>query len=192
MMILDIIQKEHKNMSALLRFMHSKLDELKQNQSIRYDFIKDIVDYLHDYADRHHHPCEDLIYTYYLQNKKARPESVHQLAQQHVLISELTERLQEMTDMILMDAVVPQDQYIEALENFLDAQTRHLNYEEEHVIPLLREELDETDWEHILASLPYEGITDVGSLEQLARKSDPLFGDNVSDRYKALHQSLKE
>lgn len=190
MMILDIIQKEHVNMSALLKFLTAKLDELKQDQSIRYDFIKDIVDYLHDYADRHHHPCEDLIYDYYLQHKKHQPESLHKLAQQHELISELTERVQEMTDMILMDAVVPQEQYVSALEEFLEVQTKHLNYEEEHIIPMLREELNAGDWEAILASLPYEGISDVDSLEQLARKADPLFGDTVSERYKALHESL--
>lgn len=191
MMILDIIQKEHRNMSGLLKFLSARLDELKQEQSIRYDLIKDIIDYLHEYADRHHHPCEDLIYDYYLEHKKKQKESIHQLEQQHKQLSQLTERLQDMTDMILMDAVVPQEQYVIALEEFLTMQINHLNYEEEKIIPALREELDEKDWDAILVALPYEGISDVDSLEQLARKADPLFGDTVSERYRALHQTLQ-
>ncbi len=191
MTILDIIQKEHLNMSSLLQFLSAKLDELEHDKPVRYDFIKDIIDYLHDYADRHHHPCEDIIYDYYLQHKKQQVEPIHRLAQQHELISGLTERLQSMTDMILMDAVVPKEQYVQALAEFLKMQIEHLEYEEEHIIPLLREELSDKDWQSILASLPYEGISDVDSLDQLARKADPLFGDQVAERYQALHQTLK-
>ena len=191
-MILDIIQKEHVNMGGLLKFLETKLNELKQDKRIRYDFIKDIIDYLHDYADRYHHPCEDLIYDYYLQHKTDKKDSLNKLAQQHERISDLTERLQDMTDMILMDAVVPQDQYIEALQEFLDVQVRHLNYEEEHIIPMLREELSQADWDAILASLPYDGISDVDSLEKLSRKADPLFGDKVSERYLELRDNLQK
>ncbi len=192
MIILDIIQKEHVNMSSLLKFLDSKLDDLKHDRSIRYDFIKDIIDYLHDYADRYHHPCEDMIYDYYLQHIKQQEEPLHRLAQQHQFISELTERLQEMTSMILMDAVVPKDQFTSALEEFLKVQVEHLEYEEEHIIPMLRETLSDNDWEAILNSLPYDGISDVDSLEELARKADPLFGDQVAERYQALHQTLKD
>ncbi|MCM2681350.1 hemerythrin domain-containing protein [Echinimonas agarilytica] len=189
-MILDIIQKEHVNMAALLKFLDAKLNDLKEDRSIRYDFIKDIIDYLHDYADKHHHPCEDLIYEYYLEKTQGHQDEIHQLAVQHQKISELTQRLSDMTEMILMDAVVPQQQYIDALSEFLYVQTSHLNYEEDNIIPMLREELTNDDWDAILKLLPYDGVSDVDSLEELAKKADPLFGTQVSERYKPLHQTL--
>ncbi|GGA88083.1 hemerythrin [Neiella marina] len=191
-MILDIIHKEHVNMTMLLKFLNAKLEDLRQEKDIRYDLIKDIVEYLHEYADKHHHPCEDIIYNYYLEQKKGEKvaDGVHKLAEQHIKISALTEQLCDMTEMILMDAVVPQQQYIDILAEFLDVQTSHLNYEEDHILPALRDELTDSDWQAILALLPYEGIEDVDSLKELARKSDPLFGDNVKERYQSLRDNL--
>lgn len=191
-MILDIIHKEHVNMTTLLKFLKAKLEDLRQDKSIRYDLIKDIVEYLHEYADKHHHPCEDIIYNYYLEHKKGEKvaDGVHKLAEQHGKISAMTEHLCEMTEMILMDAVVPQQQYIDVLDEFLEVQTSHLNYEEDMILPALRNELSDADWTAILALLPYDGIDDVDSLKELARKSDPLFGDNVQERYQSLRENL--
>ncbi|MBW8192929.1 hemerythrin [Neiella marina] len=179
-------------MTTLLKFLKAKLEDLRQDRSIRYDLIKDIVEYLHEYADKHHHPCEDIIYSYYLEHRKDEKvaDGVHKLAEQHIKISALTEHLCDMTEMILMDAVVPQQQYIDALDEFLEIQTNHLNYEEDHILPALREELTDADWQAIIALLPYDGIDDVDSLKELARKSDPLFGDNVQERYQSLRENL--
>lgn len=84
-----------------------------------------------------------------------------------------------MVDMILQDAVVPSDLFSSQLENFIQQQKRHLDLEEQDIIPLIKQTFDISDWQHL-------------EQEWGTQEEDPVFGETIADRYKQLAERVKQ
>jgi hemerythrin-like domain-containing protein len=176
--MLSIIHKDHANMIQLLRILKTKTHLLEQGKEINYRLIKAIITYLRTYSDKYHHPLEDLIYEYYLKFRVVPDHVANRLSLEHKLIKQVTIELDELIDMILLDAIVPNEQCIEKLTHFVNLQSAHLKYEEEDIFPKIEQSLTKDDW-HIIEQKWQHEIY-----------SDPLFGENVSDQYKALAERI--
>ncbi len=176
-MILESIRREHGYMYRILGLLENDLEELKSEKPINYSLVKEIVDYLSVFADENHHPKEDLLYQYYLENF-GFTEQVNKLLVDHSSLSEFTSAFSETVDMILNDAVIPQDIFITHLDAFICRVKTHLEMEDREVLPFLDKALAPNDWQKI--ELLWQGD-----------KNDPLFGDTIADKYKQLAQRLK-
>lgn len=191
--MLTLIHKDHENIALLLELLKRKLEALRSERRVRYDLIRDVISYLHDYDDKHHHPSEDVIYNYYLEKQKQPgSEGVNYLAKEHKQIAEATSELQTLLEMILMDAVVPSDQFIQKLSEFIDMQKRHMDYEEDKILPLLEAQLTDDDWQEIYQRLPYPQLRAGGSPLAVMQDEDPLFGKEVAERYRELRRRISE
>jgi len=178
--MLGQIHKEHKNIIRLLNVLESKLTLIRAEQSVRYKLIHDIIDYMQEYADKYHHPKEDHIYDYYLKYCDVSSEIENRLHQDHSRLKEETADLQAIVDMILMDAVVPLDQFAIKLEDYINSQRDHLNFEEGELLPQIVKALSEDDWKQI--ELKWKQ-TD---------SEDPLFGLNVAKKYQDLAKRINQ
>lgn len=178
--MLSIIHNDHANMNQLLRILKTKIKFLEQGKAIDYRLIKAIITYLRTYSDRYHHPLEDLIYEYYLKFRVVPDQVANRLSEEHKLIKQVTIELDELIDMILLDAIVTNEQCIEKLTDFVNLQSAHLNYEEQDILPKIQQSLTPEDWRKIEKEWQQEMY------------SDPLFGENVSDQYKALAERIKQ
>ena len=178
--MLSTIHNDHVNISKLLRLLRKKIQLLEDDQKIDYYLIKGIISYLKNYSDKYHHPMEDMIYAYYLKYRVVSDEVANRLSREHKLIKEATIELDELLDMILLDAVVPREQCIEKLEHFLQLQVAHMNYEEQEILPNIKASLTEDDWRSLEKKWQKDG------------HSDPLFGDNITEQYKTLAERIKE
>ena len=96
-MILEIIHTEHGYINRLLKVLQQKLESIKNGQSVDYSLIKDIVDYLHNYAQCCHHPKEDILYHYY-QSHYAKNDDMKSLEQEHQELAQLTSEFAETVD----------------------------------------------------------------------------------------------
>lgn len=175
-MILENLHAEHGYMNRLLKVLQQKLTRVKKGQPVDYSLIKDIVDYLHNYAKCCHHPKEDILYRYY-QSHYAKNDNMQSLELEHQELTQLTREFAESVDMILMDAVIPLDVFAEKLNTFVTRQKSHLEFEEKHIFPLIQRHFTAHDW--LAVSAEYQGVC-----------SDPLFGDKVSERYLKLSKRL--
>jgi hemerythrin-like domain-containing protein len=176
--MLDIIHNDHRNINQLLRILRAKIKLLENDEQIDYRLIKAIINYLRNYADKYHHPMEDLIYAYYLRFRVVPDEVAIRLSREHKLIKEVTVELNELIEMVLLDAIVPKEQCLEKLTEFVEVQAAHLMYEESQILPGIRDSLTEDDW---------------ANLEQQWQHNhydDPLFGDNIGEEYKALAERI--
>lgn len=178
-MMLSTIHDDHVNISKLLRLLRKKIQQLETDQQIDYRLVKAIITYLKNYSDKYHHPMEDMIYEYYLRYRVVSDEVANRLSQEHKVIKEATIELDELLDMILLDAVVPKEQCINKLKNFVNLQTAHMNYEELEILPKIKASLTEDDWRNIEKQWQYDG------------HADPLFGDNISEQYKVLSERIQ-
>ncbi|RKF18860.1 hemerythrin [Alginatibacterium sediminis] len=178
--MLQSIHEDHVNISKLLRVLEQKLEAIRGERAVKYKLILDIITYLQEYADRYHHPKEDLIYDYYVKYRLVGEDLANKLKLQHSELHDITEELRDTVEVILLDAVVPLDQFADRLEAFVKAQWAHLNYEEEEVFPMLKKNLTEDDWRNLEQNWQH------GNYE------DPLFGHQVQAQYRSLSDRIEK
>ncbi|WP_028862232.1 hemerythrin domain-containing protein [Psychromonas aquimarina] len=178
--MLAIIRNDHANINQLLSILRKKIIRLEQDEKIDYRLIKAMITYLREYSDKYHHPMEDLIYEYYLKYRVVPDEVANRLSREHKLISKATIELDELLDMILLDAIVPKEHCIKKLNDFVKFQSAHLAYEEQEVLPAIKESLSPDDW----STLQQQWLHD--------EYSDPLFGDTISDQYRELADRINQ
>lgn len=178
--MLAIIHNDHVNMNLLLKLLKKKIELLKEDQKIDFRLTKAAISYLKNYSDKYHHPMEDFIYDYYLANYVAPNDVVDRLPKEHAVIKKATIDLDELLNMILLDAIVPKEECIERLESFVNLQMAHMMYEEKEIIPLIKKTLTEEDWAKINKEWP------------LHEYSDPLFGKDISKQYAKLAEVIKQ
>lgn len=176
--MLSSLHQDHINIARLLELLKRKLAAIRSEEKVSYTLIRDVMDYLSEVADKRHHPKEDMIYDYYLKYRVVEGEVGHRLHEEHQKLVEAGAELKEMLDMILMDAVIPLEQFTAKLEHFIILQESHMNYEEGVVFPRLRESLTEDDWRQIEQNW------------QVHAGADPLFGPEVSQHFRDLAERL--
>ncbi|WP_027696259.1 hemerythrin domain-containing protein [Vibrio litoralis] len=176
-MLGNIISREHSYMVRLLVILDQKLNFLKQEKPINYLIINDIISYLQRHSEMTHHPKEDLIYHYFLEHYGDN-HNIANLLEEHKNLSETTKEFSDLLEMVLQDAVVPNDVFCERLEHFIHQQKKHLDFEEREILPTLKRHFTEQDW---LAVEKLWGSED----------SDPLFGQSIDKEYQRLSEYMK-
>jgi hemerythrin-like domain-containing protein len=172
--MLAIIHNDHINMNRLLKLLRKKIELLNKDEKIDYHLTKSIITYLRTYSDKYHHPLEDFIYDYYVKHYDQSAEVGTRLPEEHKHLKKVTIELDELLNMILLDAIVPKEQCIEKLQYFVDLQSAHMAYEEQELLPLIENSLTPDDWLNIEQQWRHNGYR------------DPLFGKNIADQYQKL------
>ncbi|WP_073585874.1 hemerythrin domain-containing protein [Vibrio quintilis] len=177
-MMIERIRREHSYMTRLLAILSKKLYSLQNEQKINYSLVREIVDYLSSHSEAAHHPKEDLMYNYYIQNYGEKA-CIADLEADHKRLAEKTHAFLDVVDMILQDVIVPQDIFMDQLADFILVQKKHLEFEEREVLPLIDKTFTVDDWKVIESQWTYS-------------EDDPVFGETIADRYKQLAQLLRE
>ncbi|MFI3246945.1 MAG: hemerythrin [Ferrimonas sp.] len=172
------IAHDHHQFSQVLCLFELQVVRLQQGAYCDMMLLHEAVAYLHHYADQQHHPLEDEIYQYYLEVLGEDEGAVHQLRQEHLLISQITEAILATLALILSDHVVPRQQLTDRLLQFVALQRAHLLYEDKELLPRITARLTQQDW-HELANR-------CGRLPL-----DPLLDDRV-EAYTALQEALQQ
>ena len=73
--MLSSLHKDHLNIARLLTLLKHKLAAIRHEQQVSYFLLRDVVDYLREVSDKHHHPKEDMIYDYYLKYRVVEERS---------------------------------------------------------------------------------------------------------------------
>ncbi|CAG9297887.1 hemerythrin domain-containing protein [Celerinatantimonas diazotrophica] len=178
--MLDNISKEHRNIASLLKVLEHKLELIRSGKTVKYKLIADIISYMRDYSDKYHHPKEDVIYDYYRKYRSSDAQQTvsNKLENEHDTLRQMTIELADVVELILLDAVIPLDQFSEKLENYINYQWRHLDYEEQEVFPALKEALTEDDWRNIEQNWEHSAAR------------DPLFGPQIDKQFEELAERI--
>ncbi|OIN28099.1 hemerythrin domain-containing protein [Vibrio barjaei] len=177
-MMIERIRREHGYMVRLLAILNRKLHLLEKEQPINYSIVKEIVDYLANHSEKIHHPKEDILYHYFIEKYGAQ-EQVENLETDHLELSEKTHAFLDVVEMILQDSVVPQEVFMGRLSEFIQDQKRHLDLEEQSVLPLIEKRFTTQDWQ-------------VVESQWTVTEDDPVFGDTIADRYKQLAARIRQ
>ncbi|ELA8176875.1 hemerythrin domain-containing protein [Vibrio alginolyticus] len=177
-MMIERIRREHGYMVRLLAILRHKLNEIKKERVINYALVSEIVDYLSNHSEKVHHPKEDILYHHFLEHY-GKQQTMENLEKEHLELASKTREFSSVIEMILQDAVVPQDMFVAHLEDFIESQRHHLELEERKILPLIEELFTTEDWQYV------ESLWSVS-------EDDPVFGDTIADRYKQLAERVRQ
>ena len=154
MATLNQLRRDHANMARLLHILSLRHSTLEQGERPDFHLIREIVDYILEYMDGFIMPLERL-YSEHLLAREPEAEVLSQrLAVDYKALRERLDLLSETLDMILLDAVVPMERFVEDLKTYLDAHLAYLQAEREQLFPFLREYLTDEQQKALLKMLP--------------------------------------
>ncbi|WP_415901446.1 hemerythrin domain-containing protein [Neptuniibacter sp. QD29_5] len=176
MTILAELHQDHVNLNKLLAILRQKVNQLKAGQQPNFSLMADLIDYISNYADGHHHPREDKMYKCLADRNPDLDQYLFNCAKDHEALKTSSLQLKEAVDGILHDSVMPMDEFACLLDDFVSLQTVHLNFEEGQLFPMIQEMVSDNELTMIEKQLP--------------KQEDPLFGEIKAREYMELYKEL--
>lgn len=174
--MLKRLMHDHKHIAVLLNVLKNKQMKLSEGEAINFIVVRDIVEYMQGYAERCHHPVEDIIYAYYLAHKANG--AIDKLSAEHEVVIQVSAALMNTLNLILSDIVVAREKLIADFAEYVELQERHMQMEEREIFPLLAQHLTEQDWQ-VIEKECQDSLID-----------DPLFLDREQQEFDELRSYL--
>lgn len=179
MAIMAKLHQEHLNLKRLLDILDSKVEKFRAGTRPNYQLMSDVVSFVGSYADTHHHPQEDSIFSTFAGRDGRTDELMQRCEKQHRELHQLSTALLDAIEGVLHDAaVVPLEQLIDQLELFVKRQAEHLDFEENEVFPAIERIATAPEWQDLESRLEQAG--------------DPSLGLKQSEEYRDLYKALME
>jgi hemerythrin-like domain-containing protein len=172
----ELWHAEHMRFASLLDFLERQMAAFHDGGDPDYELMRDVVHYLHHYADRYHHPREDAAFERMVKRDPSLALPVNRLLQEHRVLDAVGETLLKHLDDILEDTVIPRSTVEAAAATYLLYYRHHLATEENRMLPEAGHLLDAGDWAAVAAAVP--------------SAADPLFGEDIGERYRELSKRL--
>lgn len=173
-----ILQQEHANFAKLLDLLDDHLACAHTVDEPDYALMLDVMEYMTHYPDRFHHPREDLAFRRLQRKRPQMRPVVETLAQQHETIAASGVRLVEQLAGTANGMMLPRAALEASAKTYVAALRANMRIEESELFPLAAELLQADDWLLIDAAFHF--------------MEDPLFGDAVQERYRALHRHIAQ
>jgi hemerythrin-like domain-containing protein len=167
---------EHVRFAQLLDFLDRQMQAFHAGGHPNYDLMRDVVQYLHDYGDRYHHPREDIAFGRLAEYDSSMQPAIRQLRQEHRVLAVAGAALLKQLDNILEDVMLERAAVESAAATYLVYFRRHLNTEEASILPRAKQLLARQDWDAVAAAVP--------------DTPDPLFGEDINERYRELRRQI--
>jgi hemerythrin-like domain-containing protein len=168
---------EHMRFASLLDFIEQQMDAFHAGRDPDFELLRDVVYYLHHYADRYHHPRENVAFARLVARDPWIGLVVGRILQEHRVLENAGATLLKHLEDMLEDAVIPRESVEAVAATYLVYYRHHLAVEEAEILPRAARTLKPEDWAAVAAAVP--------------TASDPLFGDDVAERYRELRRRLK-
>jgi hemerythrin-like domain-containing protein len=170
---------EHLNFARLLRLFEEQVVRFAADNAPDYALMRDIVYYLNNFPDLHHHRYEGEVFERVGRIDATLRPLVARLLQEHRVIAGCGVRLLVLIEAVIDDAVVTRADVEAAAATYLVYYRAHLDAEEATMLPRVTALLKESDWVEVAAAV--------------ARKSsgDPLFGPAAEERFRGLRLAIE-
>ena len=137
----------------------------------------DIVYCLRSFADRYHHPREDVAFARLVEREPGMGLLINRLLQEHRVIATAGDELFNRLNEVAEDVVTPRAALEAAAATYLVYYRHHLATEEREVMPHSAQlPTQEEDWAPVAATVP--------------AAPDPLFGNDVEAGFRELRRQI--
>ncbi len=167
---------EHMRFARLLNFLEMQIASFGAGNHPDYELMRDVLHYLHYFADHYHHPHEGEAFARLLEHAPDLQPMINRLLQEHRVIAVAGEKLLQYLEDILQDNLIERAEIEAAAATYLVYYRHHLDTEEKEVLPRAATMLSSEEWE---------------AIAKKARVApDPLFGDQIETQYRRLHEQI--
>ena len=143
---LHIIGEEHQSLAAILHAIRFMLREVAAGRlAPDLQLFQAMVHYLDAYAEKRHHPKEDLLFRRLPQRTDEGGEALRQLGAQHAAAPQRMTALEQGLAVYVADAGRFAE-FAAAFDAYAEFYREHMMLEEDVVLPLLRRHLTAADW----------------------------------------------
>jgi hemerythrin-like domain-containing protein len=167
---------DHVAFSGLLDLLDREVIAFHEAGQPNYPLMFEILQYLHEYVDRSHHPREDVAFARLAQREPGLELQVVRRLQEHRVIAAAGERLVALLNEIMNGDLMARADVERAAATYLVYYRHHLRAEEELVIPQAVALLTREDWADVAAA-------GTGA-------ADPLTAEGIDLRYSELRRAL--
>ena len=174
--VLTQLRQEHQNLGRLMKALEEQITVIAEGGSPDLDLMLSILDYTMNYPDLCHHPKEDLVFERLRQRDAAAAETVGDILSGHAQLNEKTQNFAAALNNLVHDAELPREWFVDLVRDYIEANRRHIEMEEQVFVPLAEKTLLPEDWAEIDTAI--------------ASPDDPLFGEAVHQQYEALYRRI--
>jgi hemerythrin-like domain-containing protein len=148
---------DHELIGQIMHRLEHEIDGLRGTETgSSYLLLSRIVEYMSRYADVTHHPLEDQLFDRLL-HLGVSPTERHLVFQnlgQHQEILAAGRDLQAKLDVAMLgDSGEDASSVLEAAEDYLRQQRKHMSFEQTHLFPLAQYHLRNSDWNFLADNL---------------------------------------
>jgi hemerythrin-like domain-containing protein len=174
--IIDDLQRDHRNMRALLDIVEEELDALRERRPVDFDLLGMIMEYTLNYPQMVHHPREDVLFRRLQKRDPNAAAAVGDLVEEHVTLAHLTQRFAAAIGNIARGVGLERERFDALARDYVARNRAHMQSEEHDFLPRALAALTDEDWAEIDASRAAGG--------------DPIFGEKVAAAYERLFQRI--
>lgn len=176
--VLARLLRDHANLARLLDLIETHLDRFHQGHDADFDLLCEILEYASGYADQVHHPTEEAMLRLLMERDESQKNQIETLLTQHAALAKMGKNFRDSIECIIQGEVIGREEFEIDGRSIVSLQREHIKIENEVVFPHAAEVLSEDDWESLEKQFP--------------PGEDPVFGKEVSDRFRSLYQYMKE
>ena len=175
---ISLIKAEHRSLAAVIDAMaHVVRKAQASGKDPQFRLLHAMLYYLREFPERRHHPSEDAsLFALLMQRSGEADEIIRELEAEHdqgeSMLSMLTVALSTW-EAGRPDGVTS---FAAALQRFSEFYWRHMDKEENQVLPIAQKELTAQDWRTIR--------------DMFAAHADPLLGKRLGDEFEALFSDI--
>jgi hemerythrin-like domain-containing protein len=160
--LLDDLQRDHRNMRALLDIIEEELGVLQSGRAPDFDLLAMIMEYTLNYPQIIHHPHATA--------------GIDDLIQEHAKLAELTQRFAAAIANVARGIELQREWFDVLAREYLARNRAHMEREEHDLFPRALAALTDEDW----AQLD----------DKRGTNGDPIFGEKVAAAYEHLYQRI--
>ena len=164
---------EHVRFAKLLDVLEAQLDRFHRGERPDYQLMFDVVQYMSSYADRFHHPPEDLAFAVVAEHDPQTRAPIGDLIAEHAVIRADGEKLVGLLEGALDDVILSRREVEEPGRDYIARLRRHIR-REELLFPFVAKWLKARDWAEIR--------------RKTALDPDPAIAARMHDRHATLQR----
>lgn len=175
---LSVIRDEHRSLVAVLQGLQSLVRDIRdRGAGPDFDLFSLIVDYIEVFPEKLHHPKENDYLFKAVRTRTAEAGAVlDELEREHTQCDALVRSLRHALARYRVGGTQGFEAFAAAVDDYLDFHWKHMQKEEDIVIPLAERVLTDADWTTIDTAFK--------------ANDDPLFGPRPREEFRRLFELI--
>ena len=172
--IMRQLRTDHSHVARLLGFMDRQLDLVKAGANADFALMEDAMRYVTGYADKYHHPREDLVFARLRERDKGLGSVLDSLEREHEALARKGAAFLSVLGRVVDGALAERADFEAQGRDYVAFLRAHMQREDTEVFPRADNALADGDWREIDQAMEVQ--------------EDPLFGRLVHDDFIDLYR----